>query len=82
MHFVFCLLSANQGIKGVPQAHLKRCVHACMPQPAFAESCAQLWVAYPMAQKEKLLKKKKHYKSVDWASPKPCRTAQEERGFI
>ena len=28
-----------------------------MPQPAFAESCAQLWVAYPMAQKEKLLKK-------------------------
>ena len=41
-----------------------------------------------MAQKEKVLKKKKKltvtyiiYKGVDWASPKPCRTAQEENSF-
>ena len=51
-----------------------------MPQPAFAESCAQLWLAYPMAQKEKVLKKKKIIRVLIGHLPSPVGPLRKKEG--
>ena len=86
LSFAFCLPTG--ALKECPKLTSKDVfMHVCHNHPLLKKLHPALGSLSNGPERESIKKKKKLtvtyiiYKGVDWASPKPCRTAQEENSF-